>query len=72
MAVRISIQFYIEDGEIDPNGSWEDFWAEVDVINAYEDDWEDNFAPENNKHFWEPYYKAIYEEIQTLKKELKI
>ena len=57
-AIRNEVLTHIEDGATTIHQPFKDFWADIDVINAYEDG-----LQENIKH-WKPYFRAIWEELQ--------
>lgn len=55
--VRTEIEVSFELEEILKFDSFEDFYAQVDVQNAYEEEWMPNF--------YRPYYLAVYNDIKS-------
>lgn len=55
--VREEVEIFVSENSLDPKKSFEDFYADVDVIQAYEfDEWD--------KEFYEPYYKIVWQDLQ--------
>jgi len=57
-AIRSEVLSCFESDEIKGFTSFDDFFEEVDVINAYEEEWEDS------KDVYRPYFETVYSELR--------
>lgn len=72
MKIRINpvlpqVHCLIEEGDITPAHleTFSDFWAQIDVINAYEDGWE------KDKRKWKKHYADAYATIKEEKERTR-
>lgn len=56
--IEVTSTYSIEELKLCP--SFEAFFDLVDVVNAYEDEWNEK------KEYWRPYYKQVWSELLIL------
>lgn len=55
--IREEVKCHIEENALDIKKDFESFFGDVDVINAYEEEWNDK------KDYYKPIYKTVWEEL---------
>jgi hypothetical protein len=55
-AIKEEVDIHIEEGSLDPKKTFEEFYKDVDVIQAYEEEWD--------KEFYEEYYQLVWQDLQ--------